>query len=96
MAVHIMCPQPGVLWLRRAGNPYTLGTAGANMAAIGKRFLNVLASLATVYLLSLLYLAITGGVADWNLFLSFNAGILLLCYGAIARSQRLTTSSLEN
>lgn len=54
------------------------------MAAIGKRFLNVLALLSTVYLLSLLYLVITGGVADWNVFLTINGGVLLLCYGAIA------------
>lgn len=54
------------------------------MAAIGKRFLNVLVLLPTAYLLTLLYLVITGGVADWNVFLFINGGLLLLCYGAIA------------
>jgi len=54
------------------------------MAAVGKRFFNVLALASTVFLLSLLYVVITGSVADWNVFLSFNGGILLLCYGAIA------------
>jgi uncharacterized membrane protein (Fun14 family) len=54
------------------------------MTAILKRFLNVLALLATVYLLVLLFVATTGGISNWNEFLGINGGILAICYGTIA------------
>lgn len=54
-----------------------------DMAAIGKRFLNVLTLLSTAYLLSVLYVMLTG-VSDWYVFIFFNGGALVLCYGAVA------------
>lgn len=53
------------------------------MAAIVKRFLNVLALLATAYLLVLLFIVVTGGVSNWYEFLGINGGILAICYGII-------------
>lgn len=54
------------------------------MAAIIKRLLNVLTLLATAYLVVLLFIIVTSGVANWNEFLGINGGILAICYGIIA------------
>lgn len=53
------------------------------MAAIVKRLLNVLALLATAYLMVMLFIAVTGGVANWYEFLGVNGGILVICYASI-------------
>ena len=54
------------------------------MSSIIKRFLNVIALVCTLYLLLLIWIMVTGGVSDWNLFLTLNGGFLAVAYGAIA------------
>lgn len=53
------------------------------MIAIGKRLLNVLMLLCTLYLVVLLFIMASSGVANWYEFVGINFGLLTVGYAAI-------------